>query len=187
ILLDPVHQTGKGTRYPSGIGVSPDGQRLYVAENLGDSLAVIDVAAKRVLQRLATGSYPYGLVVSPQGRVFVSAWGGSWVATFTPGASGLEPGPRIAVGRHPSALLLDPSGTRLFVARASFDRIAVVDTRRDAVMVELTDAAAAGPPEGATPNALALSGDGRHLYVAEADNNATAVFELSRSTAGAAV
>src|SRR5262249_23959589 len=86
ILLDPVHQTGKGTRYPSGIGVSPDGQRLYVAENLGDSLAVIDVAAKRVLQRLATGSYPYGVVVSPQGRVFVSAWGGSWVATFTPGA-----------------------------------------------------------------------------------------------------
>jgi len=45
-----------GTSYPAGIGVSRDGTHLYVAENLFDSLAVIDVATKRVVQRFAGGA-----------------------------------------------------------------------------------------------------------------------------------
>src|SRR5215211_7468993 len=32
-----------GTRYPAGIGVSPSGKTLYVAENLADSVAVVDL------------------------------------------------------------------------------------------------------------------------------------------------
>jgi YVTN family beta-propeller protein len=169
--------------YPAGIGISPDGLRLYVAENMTDSLAVLDLGNGAVSQRFATGRYPYGVVVGPEGRVFVSAWGGNWIATFLPQAGGLSPGKRIAVGRHPAAIALNRSGTRLFVARAGYDQIAVVDTRRDTVMAVLSDAAREGPAEGATPNGLALSPDGRRLYVAEADNNAVAIFELSATTA----
>ncbi len=185
LRLDPTGAVGRGSRYPAGIGVSPDGRRLYVAENLTDSLAVLDLTTGRVVQRLATGRYPYGVALGADGRVYVSAWGGAWIATFLPQGDRLLAGARIPVGRHPSALALNGRGTRLFVARASFDRIAVVDTRRDTVVGELSDAAAAGPPEGATPNGLALSPDGRRLYVAEADNNAAAIFELSAATADA--
>jgi DNA-binding beta-propeller fold protein YncE len=169
--------------YPSGLAISPDGLHLYVAQNLIDSLAVVDLATGRIVQRFATGRYPYGVEVGPEGRVYVSAWGGTWVATFMPRPDGLSEGARIPVGRHPSAMVLSASGTRLFVARASFDQIAVVDTRRDTVIALLTDAAAEGPAEGATPNGLGLSPDGRRLYVVEADNNAAAIFELSASTA----
>jgi len=38
-----------GTSYPAGLGVSPDGSRLYVAENVFVSLSVIDVASKQVV------------------------------------------------------------------------------------------------------------------------------------------
>ncbi|MFN8179703.1 MAG: bifunctional YncE family protein/alkaline phosphatase family protein [bacterium] len=182
VMLDAKGVVGKGTRYPSGLAVSPDGKRVYVAENLADSLAVVDVASGRVVQRLATGTYPYGVIAAPDGRVYVSAWGGSFVATFAPQGDALTAGARVAVGRHPSAMALNAKGTRLFVARASFDRIAVVDTGADSVIAELSDAAAKGPPEGATPNGLALSADGRQLYVAEADNNAVAIFALSAAT-----
>jgi len=177
--------------YPSGLAVSNDGLYLYVAQNMTDSLAVVELASGRIVQRFATGRYPYAVVVGPDERVYVSAWGGHWVASFARNRHLTEvvptPGPlaenaRIPVDRHPSAMVLNTSGTRLFVARASFDQIAVVDTRRDTVIASLTDAAE-GPAEGATPNALALSPDGRRLYVAEADNNATAVFELSTNTA----
>ena len=168
--------------YPGGLAMSPDGLRLYVALNLTDSLAVVDVATGTITQRFPTGPYPYGVVVGPEGRVYVSAWGGAWVTTLLPVEGVLREWSRIPVGRHPSAMALNRTGTRLFVARASFDQIAVVDTRRDTVMAVLTDAASEGPPEGATPNALALSPDGRRLYVAEADNNAAAIFELSAST-----
>ena len=183
IRLDTKGTTGQGIRYPSGIGFSPDGRWLYVAENLADSLAVVELGSGRVVQRLATGRYPYGVVVGSDGRVYVTAWGGSWIATFVPREGRLVAGTRIPVGRHPSAMSLNARGTRLFVARASYDRIAVVDTRRDSVIAELSDAASKGPPEGATPNGLALSQDGRTLYAAEADNNATAVFALNGATA----
>lgn len=175
-----------GRLYPAGLACSPDGSQLYVAENLADSLAVIDLAARRVTRRFATGRYPCGVVVDPEGRVYVSAWGGSWVATFSPNGGRWEEGPRIVVGRHPSTLLLDPERRRLYVACASSDRIAVIDTRRDSVVSVLHDSAPGGPPEGSTPNGLALSPDGGRLYVAEADNNAVAMFELGAPPFGQA-
>ncbi|MBV9880585.1 MAG: bifunctional YncE family protein/alkaline phosphatase family protein [Gemmatirosa sp.] len=171
-----------GTRYPAGLALSPDGRTLYVAENLADSLAVVDVASGRVTQRIATERYPYGVVVRGDGTVYVSAWGGNTVSVLTRDGAGLREVTRLAVGRHPSALLLNATGTRLFVASGSTDRVAVVDTRTEKVIATLQDPPPTGPHEGSTPNALALSGDGQRLYVAEADANAVAVFELSEDT-----
>jgi YVTN family beta-propeller protein len=174
-----------GRRYPGGIGVAPDGNTLYVAENLADSLAVVDLRTGQVTARFATERYPYGVVVAPDGAVYVSAWGGHTVSVFRPAASGgLEDDGRISVGRHPSALLLNRDGSRLFAVSGSTDRTAVVDTRSRKMIAELLDPAPEGPSEGSTPNALALSADGARLFVAEADNNAVAVFELSPATGG---
>jgi len=174
-----------GTRYPAGIGLSADGKTMYVAENLADSLAVVDIASGKVTQRLATERYPYGVVVAGDGSVYVSAWGGSTVSVFRTNGSGrLEDAGRISVARHPSAIVLSRDGSRLFVASGSTDRISVVDTRAGSVVATLNDAPPAGPHEGSTPNALALSVDGTRLFVAEADNNAVAVFDLSATTSG---
>jgi YVTN family beta-propeller protein len=181
-----VKQKGKsGTRYPAGIAISPDGRTLYVAENLGDSLAVVDIATRRVVQRLATERYPYGVAVASNGNVYVSAWGGWTVSIFAPAPNAmLSAAARVRVGRHPSALVLNGSGSRLFVASGSTDRISVLDTRTQRVITTLNDTSPAGTAEGSTPNALALSPDGTRLFVAEADNNAVAIFDLSGSTSG---
>jgi len=174
-----------GTRFPAGLGLSRDGRQLYVAENLGDALAVIDVASKRILQRLKTDHYPYNVVVAADGSVYLSAWGGNSVSVFHAQAGGmLADAGRIVVGRHPSALALNAKGSRLYVASASTDRIAVVDTTKRRVIKQLTDSPPGGPREGSTPDALGLSPDGGRLFVAEADNNAVAVFDLSSLTAG---
>lgn len=186
ILLAPREERGRrGRRYPGELAISPDGTKLYVAENLADSLAVIDIANGQVVQRLPTGHYPYGVAVAPDGTVYVSAWGGHSVAVFESQPDGmLAAAESLVVARHPSALLLNANGSRLFVASGSTDRVAVVDTRRRAVIAQLLDASPAGPGEGSTPNALALSDDGRRLFVAEADNNAVAVFQLGAATSG---
>lgn len=186
IVLAPKAPNRGGTRYPAGLAVSANGAYLYVAENLADQLAVVDVDSARVVQRLPTERYPVQVVVDAGGRVYVSAWGGNTVSAFDAEWNRrLQPnGQRIPVGRHPGALALSPNGQRLFVASASTDRIAVLDTRTGAAVTTLADAAPAGPSEGATPSALALSEDGTRLFVAESDANAVAVFELSAATAG---
>src|SRR5205823_1916935 len=88
VVLTRDGQVGTGARYPAGLAFSRDGSRLYVCENLADSLAVVDPITRRVVQRLPTGPYPYGVVVDRGGRVYVSAWGGSAVAVFHPAAAG---------------------------------------------------------------------------------------------------
>jgi DNA-binding beta-propeller fold protein YncE len=185
IVLAPKEAKKDGTRYPAGIALSRDGKRLFVAENLADSLAVVDLESKRVVQRLQTEPYPYDVVIAPGGEVYVSAWGGNTVSWFAPDKDGsLKERGRITVGRHPSALLLNRSGSRLFVTSASTNSIAVVDTKNGRTLTKLLDPPPAGPNQGSTPNGLALSNDGTHLYVAEADNNAVAVFQLSGEISG---
>ncbi len=175
-----------GTRYPAGIGISPDGRTLYVAENLADSLAVVDLGTGRVTQRLSTERYPYGVAVGTDGAVFVSAWGGQTISVFDASHGSLTSAGRIAAGRHPSALLMSKDGLRLFAASGSTDRIAVIDTRQRKMIAELADNPPAGPSEGSTPNGFALSPDGTRLFVAEADNNAIGVFDLTASSSGIA-
>jgi DNA-binding beta-propeller fold protein YncE len=181
IVLGTQKEDKTGSRYPAGIAVSKNGKYLYVAENVGDALAVVDLATLRIA-RLTAGHYPYAVEAAADGNVYVSAWGGDAVSMFRARPDGgLDARGSLRVGPHPSALVSDRSGSRLYAALSGSDRIAVVDTRSRKVLRYLSDAAPAGPSEGSTPNALALSPDGARLCVSEGHNNAVAVFDTASS------
>jgi sugar lactone lactonase YvrE len=169
---------GTGTSYPAGLAVAANGKFVYVAENVGDRLAVVNTATGEIVQRFATDHYPYGVILSENGNLFVSAWGGTTLSQFHVLADGrLAYLGRIEVGRHPSSLAA--TGLRLYVALAGSDRVAIVDIRSRKVTGYLHDSAPGAPPEGSTPNALAISADRKRLLIAEGDNNAIAVFDLA--------
>jgi YVTN family beta-propeller protein len=107
---------------------------LFVAENLSDSVAVVDLATARVRQRIKVPAYPYDVAVAADGKVYVSGWGGSAIAVLSPNPEGLRLEQTIEVDRHPSALRLSADGSRLFAASCSTDRITVVDTRAGRVI-----------------------------------------------------
>ena len=73
IHLSEKHPAKLGTRFPAGLAISPDGKQLYVAENVAHSVAVIDLSTSAVVQRLPTDHYPYAVVASTSGEVYVSA------------------------------------------------------------------------------------------------------------------
>jgi DNA-binding beta-propeller fold protein YncE len=180
IVLGPRDRGGNATHYPAGIAISPDGATMYVAEDLADSLAVVDLESKKVVQRLHLDRYPYAVAASRGGMVFASSWNADSVAAFRRGSDGrLTPVGKAPAGRHASALALDRAGTRLFAASGSTDRVTVINTQTLAPVAVLRDTVPSGVQEGATPNALALSADGSRLFAAEGDANAVAVFDLS--------
>lgn len=177
--------TSNGSSYPAGIATSLDGRHLYVAENLGDSIAVLDLASGVVIQRLPAGRYPYAVAVGGDGTVFVSSWGTSDLLIYDAGSNNwLKPPKTLRVARHPSTLLLNRDGSRLFVSSASTDAITVVDSRSRAVVSTLRDPTPANLGQGSAPIGLLLSPDETRLYVSEGDNNAVALFALSATTAG---
>src|SRR5271170_8004520 len=116
---------GTGTSYPAGLAFSPNGKFLYVAEDVGDRLAVVNTATGEITQRFSTDHYPYGVALTADGQVYVSAWGGNTVSQFRVLTDGtLAYLGRTEVGPHPSALAV--RGARLYVTLAGSDRVAVV-------------------------------------------------------------
>jgi len=193
------------TSEPSGLSLSPDDSTLYVALNRRHSVAIIDTAS-RAVQEVPVGSYPY-TTASLGSKVYVSNWGGRQPlpGDETDGVipvvvdpetgianngtiSVLDAASRkvianIEVGLHPSALLLSPDGTRLYVTNANSDSVSVVSTSTDQVEQTIDVRLFAGAPLGSAPNALAISPDGSTLYVANGANNAVALVNLADSKA----
>jgi YVTN family beta-propeller protein len=53
---------------PSGMAISPDGRRLYVAESGISAIAVVDTATGRALGHIPAAWYPYRVAMTPDGK-----------------------------------------------------------------------------------------------------------------------
>src|SRR6202521_1722943 len=159
IPLDDKSDAKKGSRYPAGLALSRDGKTLYVAENLADALAVVDLASGKVLQRLPTGHLPYDVVVGEGGEVYVSAWGGDFVSVFAAAAiAGAPEGADGAAGANG--------------AKTQGGGAAPVATARETKLIE------AGRIEvGRHPSALRLGAGGARLFVASASTDRVVVVD----------
>ena len=106
VLAKEKTSDGTGTSYPAGIAVASNGKFIYVAENVGDRVAAINSATGEIVQSLPTDHYPFDVLLSSDGHLFVSAWGSTTVSEFhvLPDGKLAELG-GIEVGRHPSCLL----------------------------------------------------------------------------------
>ena len=68
IKIEPVAKTPLGPR-PMGAVLSPDGKQLYVSNGRGESIAVIDVAARKVARLIdGVGARPWGIAVGADGK-----------------------------------------------------------------------------------------------------------------------
>lgn len=203
----PRYNRNQPPAYPTGLALSPDDQTLFVANNLGDSLGIVhDLRGERRLVRvdLRRASnrehfvYPYSVVAWPgvnstgQGgpqaggigrvsKVYVSCWNDDSVAVVHPDKPG-EPISRVSVGRHPTAMLLNPERTRLFTVNSDDDSVSVIDTQAEKEIERISVRLSERVPPGNSPEGVALSED--ELYVANAHSNSVAVVKLSGHARG---
>ena len=196
------------TSKPDGNGESLASPRLAVVPLIYDNrIALIDLQADRVVDRIPVGIAPFGAAINAKGTIaYVTNWGGRLPR---PGDSTLPTGldPKadrvvvnrngiaatgtvsrvdllkrqvtatISVGLHPSAILWDETSQRLFVANGNQESVSVIDTRTDRVINTFSIQPFYIRVPGIAPTALTLSADGRRLFVACGGINAVAVLD----------
>ena len=163
---------------PSGIAIDDASQTLYVVTKENNSLYLVNLRTKQIIQRDSLGAEAYACLLSPDKKeLYISLWGGRKVLIF--GVAQRKMIAEISVGDHPNELLLTKNGQYLFVANANDNSVSVIDVKQRKVLEVLNAALYPNAPAGSTSNGLALSADERSLYIANADNNCLAVFDVT--------
>jgi DNA-binding beta-propeller fold protein YncE len=186
---------GTALPYPAGFAVLPraDGDPLLIANSLSDNVVVLDVNSGKIEKsfdlsrsRYVPEAYPYTVIANKAGtRAWVSLWNTSSVAELN-----LESGEiarwidwgknadAISPSSHPTAMLLSPDESVLYVAVANEDAVAAIDLKAG---VALHRYFTGHEVRGSVPQAIALSPDGKRLYAASASLDAVAVFEVDNT------
>jgi len=116
-------------RGPEGFDVSPDGKEVWVANAQDGTVSIIDIATRKVTETLAADVVGANrLKFTPDGKlVFVSSLRAPDVAIFD--AASHSVAKRLKVGTGAAGILMDPDGSRAFVACSPDNYIVAVDLK----------------------------------------------------------
>jgi len=189
---------------PAGLAISPDGEKLYVALNLSNRLAEINIGTGKTERTWDVGMVPFGVVLAGS-KAYVTNWGGRRPdADSVKGPAGkgtevrVDPVRHIAndgsvtvidlehnkvaaeivVELHPSGIALSPDGKHVVVANAASDTLSVIEISTDKVVEKIWTKQNPAVLFGASPNALSFSKDGKTLFVCNGTMNSVAVIEF---------
>ncbi len=181
-LSPPGPTSGSALDWPEGLAVSHDGSTVAVALNQADQVALINTRT-RAVRTVKVGAYPYGVVISKDGR---TAWASSEYAGTVSAIDIATARVAAAIGvggtlgdrnSHPEGMALSRDGRWLFVAVASHDLIAAIDTRTRRLAHEVS--VQRGDYLGSEPVAVAPAPNGRTLFAADAGEDAVAEIALT--------
>ena len=164
----------------------PSGPGLYVSNEMGGDVAVIDLETRAVKARIPVGKRPRGIHSSPDGKTVYVALSGSPV-----GGPGVDektlPLPdrkldgigvidvtkgrfvrMLPSGTDPEEFAVSLDGRRLFISNEDAGTLSVLDLEGGAIVRAV--------PVGEEPEGVNLSPDGRFVYVtSENDSTVTVV------------
>ncbi|MCD6309357.1 MAG: beta-propeller fold lactonase family protein [Candidatus Eremiobacteraeota bacterium] len=114
---------------PTGIDLSRDGSRLYVANYNSGDVAVVDGYGLKVITRIRVGIQPARIAIRPDGKkVFVTNNGSNNVSVIdTERMSVIS---TIPVGRSPMGIAVTSDGRTVFVANNGEGTVSVIDGER---------------------------------------------------------
>lgn len=167
-VLTSVPARGQAT----SVAVSRDGKSAYVTNFADGSITPFDPTTGKAGDAIKLGASPTGLVVAPNGHVFVAACLAPCVSAVKAGGAPIETGrgelievdpatgaivATTAVGKLPQFPAITPDGTSVLVPNYGSDSVSVVDTTNATVR----DTIAVGPG----PVTVAVAPDGERAYV----------------------
>jgi YVTN family beta-propeller protein/VCBS repeat-containing protein len=146
---------------PVTVGYGPTamtvaGDRLYVANTVGNSVSVLNANTGATLATIPVGARPSGLVVSPDGQtLYVANQSSNAVSAYSTATGTTLATIPVAA---PQGLAINPAGDRLYVSSIATNTVSVIDTATGAVVARTVT--------GVTPVGIAVNADGTRVYVA---------------------
>jgi YVTN family beta-propeller protein len=163
--------------------------RVFVSNEGGGDISVVDVASAKVVATVPVGKRPRGIRASPDGRLLYVALSGSPIAPPGVDEDTLPPADKSADGigivdvatlrlervvkggSDPEQTAISADGTKLFVANEDVGEVSVIDIASGKVLATL---AVGGEPEG-----VDLRPDGGVVYVTSEEDNQVAVIDAN--------
>ncbi|MGA7755614.1 MAG: cytochrome D1 domain-containing protein [Candidatus Sulfotelmatobacter sp.] len=123
---ETVVRVGNGSE---GFDVSPDSKEIWVANSQEGTISVIDYASKKVVDTIAANARGANrLKFTPDGKLaFVSTLSGGELIILDAGTH--KELKRLTLGRGAAGILMQPYGSRAFVACSPDNNIAVIDLK----------------------------------------------------------
>jgi YVTN family beta-propeller protein len=182
----------------AGIGVTDDGKRLVVANYENDSIHIVDISSRTktatldlrpgvispAMAGVPGGEFPFWVVIQGSTTAFVTSERDREVVVVDISGTAPVVSGRIPLRGQPVRAALSPDQQKLYVTEGSQDTVAVISTKTDKVLEEISTVA----PDfvfanrlgfkGASPNSVAVSRDGQRLFVTNAGANDVAIINL---------
>ncbi len=163
---------------PAGIDIDDQKSMLYVVTKENNSLYLLDLNTKKVINKYALDAEAYTCKLSPNKKeLYISCWGCDKLIVFNTITKKFTG--QIPVGDNPNDICFTKNGKYLFVANANDNSVSAINTYSKKVIETLSSSLYPNAPQGSTTNGLALSPDEKTLYIANADNNCLSVFDVS--------
>jgi DNA-binding beta-propeller fold protein YncE len=121
-----VVPVGKG---PEGFDLTPDGKELWAANSRDGSIAVVNVAEKRVVHTFRVGTKRSNrLKFTPDGRLaLITDLEAGELVVYE--RATLRQVKRIPLGRQPAGILMEPGAARAYVAVTGENYVAIIDLK----------------------------------------------------------
>lgn len=182
-IIDPTSFKVLG-RVPVGVGpheviTSADGRLAYVAnygtqQVLGNSISIIDLAARKELKRVELGPLfrPHG-IVEVGGKIYFTAEVNRAVARYDPASDRVD----WVMGTGQTAthmLAVTPDGKRAYTANIASDTVTAIELNQPPGPKQITHI-----PVGKNPEAIDVSPDGRELWVGQNGDGSISIVDTA--------
>jgi YVTN family beta-propeller protein/autotransporter-associated beta strand protein len=161
---------------PSGVAIGPDGRYVYIADQAGNTVSVLDARTYQVIGTIPVGNGPVGVAVSPSGKfAYVANQFDNTVSVIV--SRQAVGNPIVFDGANeggPYGIAIEPGGLYAYVTNSNTSEVSVVNLSTGQVV--------ATPTVTEGPIAVTVSANKQYVYVTSGNNKTSVVSVISTAT-----